>query len=100
MCVDKDLFNDVIVTLDDVALWLDVIPANLSNSPNARLRYCKEYDVASKIKTAKLNGLFYTLENKQKNNSHDFKHAFHPNYELPLNDPTKPKRLAHLLGEY
>lgn len=49
MCIDKDLFGDVIITFDDVELWLGEIPKHLSNSPNARLRYAKEYDV-SKIK--------------------------------------------------
>ena len=62
MCIDKDLFGDVIVTFDDVELWLDKVPVHLSDLPRSRLNYIKNYDVANKIKAAKLNGFFYTLE--------------------------------------
>ena len=65
MCKDKDLFGDVIVTLDDVELWLDMIPKHLSHLSSARLRYALDYDIASKIKAAKLNGYFYTLQELQ-----------------------------------
>jgi hypothetical protein len=63
MCIDADLFGQVIVTISDVELWLEantqVTPDNLSNRVTA---YIKNYDVASKIAAAKLSGEFYKLE--------------------------------------
>jgi hypothetical protein len=99
MCYHSDLFGDVIVTLDDVELWLDVVPRHLSNSPNSRIRYAKNYDVASKIKAAKINGNFYLMD------GNDFKHAFqsakslyHPNYISVLQQKSQSHRLTHLIG--
>ena len=66
MCIDKDLFGDVIITFDDVELWLDKVPVHLSALPRSRIKYIKDYDVASKIKAAKLNGYFYTLQCDEK----------------------------------
>lgn len=63
MCIDADLFGQVIVTISDVELWLEantqVTPDNL---PNRVTAYIKNYDVASKIAAAKLSGEFYKLE--------------------------------------
>ena len=63
MCIDADLFGQVIVTISDVELWLEantqVTPDNL---PNRVKSYIKNYDVASKIAAAKLSGEFYKLE--------------------------------------
>ena len=102
MCKHSDLFGDVIVTLDDVELWLNVVPRHLSNSPNARLRYAKSYDVASKIKQAKLNGSFYTLCSDQNDYTCDentTKYLYHPDYLAPYREKTQLHRLAHLIGD-
>lgn len=56
--MDKlDLFGDVVVTLDDVELWLDAVPQIPRNSPR-RNYYAKNWDVANKIKLAKRDGSF------------------------------------------
>lgn len=55
-----DLFNDVVVTLDDVELWLDLVALLPRNSPR-RDYYVKSWDVPGKIKAAKLAGLFDRL---------------------------------------
>ena len=36
MCIDKDLFGEVIITFDDVELWLNLIPRHLSASQRSR----------------------------------------------------------------
>lgn len=102
MCKDTDLFGDTIVLLDDVELWLDLIPKNLSTEPNSRIRYAKQYDIASKIKRAKQNGSFYQMQEfaeKQQQGLHPSKSAFHPDYlnDLFKQEKPKPHRLAHLL---
>jgi hypothetical protein len=102
MCKDYDLFGDVIVTLDDVELWLDTVPRYLSNAPNARLRYAKNYDIASKIKVAKMNNTFYQLEADKQNLSpppYSARFLFHPDYEAALIERPKLHRLCHLIGE-
>ena len=80
MCSDSDLFGDVIVTLDDVELWLNEVPKNLSHLSNSRLLYAKNYDVANKIKRAKLNGTFYDLGKSDKTAHHSAKFLYHPDY--------------------
>lgn len=61
MCVYSDLFGDVIVTVNDVNLWLDIVP-NLRGASNSRRNYYAKYnDVASKIKLSKLDGSFEKL---------------------------------------
>jgi len=63
MCIDLDLFGQVIVTISDVELWLEtntqLTPDNQSNRVKA---YIKNYDVASKIAASKITGEFYKLE--------------------------------------
>lgn len=55
-----DLFGDVVVTLDDVELWLDAVPQIPRNSPR-RNYYVKNWDVSNKIKAAKLAGIFDSI---------------------------------------
>ena len=69
MCLDSDLFGDVIVTLDDVELYLDNLPSiNFNSSQYRREQYSKTYPVASIIKSQKLSCEFYLLDvaNKQR----------------------------------
>lgn len=103
MCIHSDLFGDVIVTLDDVEFWLDNVPKHLSNSPNARIRYARDYDVASKIKYAKRTGSYYKMladkENLSRGDTSTVKALYHPDYEGVLLGEKKVHRLAHLLGK-
>lgn len=57
-----DLFGDVVVTFDDVEIWLDSIP-NLSDKISRRRWYLENYDVCRKIKSSKLDGSFTELIN-------------------------------------
>lgn len=59
-CPDSDLFGDVIVTADDVDLWLDSVPKLSPTSPR-RENYIRQWDVVNKIKAAKLGGWFDEL---------------------------------------
>ena len=54
---ERDLFDDVIVTRQDIAAWLEAVPRIPIDSPRAA-HYIKGYDVISKIKRAKLEGTF------------------------------------------
>lgn len=62
MCKDSDLFGDIIVTFQDVEIWLNQTAPYIS-----KLRwkdYIKSYDVTNKIKQSKLNGSFEKLINE------------------------------------
>lgn len=62
MCRDSDLFGDVIVTLDDVELWMMSLPNFTSDTPITRIEnYIINHPVSSIIKNAKLQGYFYNL---------------------------------------
>ena len=37
MCIDQDLFGEVVITFDDLELWLDLIPRHLSDKPRSRI---------------------------------------------------------------
>ncbi|MDD2932740.1 MAG: hypothetical protein PHO76_02535 [Methylotenera sp.] len=63
MCYYSDLFGDVIVTIDDVNLWLDVVPNLQGASNHLRNYYLKHNDIANKIKLSKLNHSFEKLIN-------------------------------------
>jgi hypothetical protein len=67
MCIDSDLFGDVIVTKSDVTFWLDTTALMQCRSKSSREYYAQFYDVASKIKLSKLNGSFAKLINKHEN---------------------------------
>lgn len=54
-----DLFGSVAISTDDVELWLDNLPNfNMQTGYNRREQYAKNYDLASIISRAKLNGGF------------------------------------------
>ena len=61
MCIDTDLFGDVIVTVKDIDLWLGVNARLNGRSHTQREHYSKTYDMANKIKLSKLNGSFICL---------------------------------------
>lgn len=56
-----DLFGDVVVTIDDINLWLDLIPRMKGLSNHRRNYYAQNNDVSNKIKAYKLNGKFNEL---------------------------------------
>ena len=56
----KDLFGDVIVTRDEVEQWVDVV-ARVPRSSPRREYYIMNWDVAGKIKAAKLAGKFEAI---------------------------------------
>lgn len=55
----KDLFGDVVVTIEDVEMWLDAVPKIPRTSPLRREYYAKNWDVVNKIKAYKLSGEFW-----------------------------------------
>lgn len=62
MCLDSDLFGEVIVTHDDVEIWLRNVPRlNNANRSEAASDYILNFDVVNKIKRAKLDNSFYCL---------------------------------------
>lgn len=65
MCYQSDLFGDVIVTQDDVNLWLDSIPDMCGATQTRRNYYAENHDIANKIKLSKLNGSFEILINER-----------------------------------
>lgn len=61
MCNDLDLFGDVIITYDDLNIWLDTVGNMRDRSNSSREHYAKTYDIENKIKSSKLNGSFKKL---------------------------------------
>lgn len=62
MCVDIDLFGEVVVTYDDVELWLRAVPRKVDGVRENHVKdYINNYNVVCKIKSAKLDGSFYYL---------------------------------------
>lgn len=55
-----DLLGGVIITFDEVELWLDIVAKLPRDSPRRRY-YCESWDVYGKIKAAKLDGTFNRL---------------------------------------
>jgi hypothetical protein len=66
MCVDLDLFGQVIITYSDVALWLENSRLSPDTIPTRVKAYIKDYDLSRKIAQAKLSGDFYKIENIRK----------------------------------
>ena len=57
-----DLFGCVAISTTDVELWLDNLPNFSSRTTSSRReQYAKNYDLASIISRAKLNGTFALL---------------------------------------
>lgn len=93
MCLDLDLFGDVVVTYDDVNLWLSNVPRLDDRHREDHVKdYIKNYDVIAKIKRAKLDNSFYCLNEKAHNDKQNlsiaikssFKYQFIPLPILPL----------------
>lgn len=76
-----DLFGEVVVTLEDVRLWLASVPRIDPDSPRA-LRYALSWNVPAKIRAAKLAGWFDQLE--------PVKPPDHPRLRWNLHDFTSP----------
>lgn len=57
------MFGDVIVTLDDVNIWLDSVPELKHATQTRRNYYAENHDIANKIKLSKLDGSFEKLIN-------------------------------------
>ncbi|MES2181641.1 MAG: hypothetical protein V4493_06045 [Pseudomonadota bacterium] len=79
MCVDSDLFGQVIVTNDDVELWLRTVPRFTDDTRINHVQdYIKNYDVVNKIIRAKHDGSFYRLNDSpyidNQNLSYNLKH--------------------------
>ncbi|WP_176034681.1 hypothetical protein [Burkholderia multivorans] len=53
-----DLFGEVIVTADDVARWVAALAPAYMSSERAFERYVRLWDVAGKVRAAKLAGTF------------------------------------------
>jgi hypothetical protein len=59
-----DLFGDVAVTYDDLELWVSALAPGFANNEHRRAYYIKFWDVAEKVRRAKLAGTFdATIEN-------------------------------------
>lgn len=56
---ERDLFGEVRVTLHDIDAWMSAVPRIDPGSPRAAW-YARAYDVANKIRAAKLAGTFET----------------------------------------
>ena len=61
MCYHSDMFGDIIVTLDDVNIWLDSVPELKHATQTRRNYYAENHDIANKIKLSKLDGSFEML---------------------------------------
>ena len=60
----RDLFGEVVVTLDDLDAWVAALAPGFASSDRRRAHYIRAYDVASKVRYAKLTGTFEsTIEN-------------------------------------
>jgi len=77
MCYDSDLFGDIIVTVNEVNIWLDATANLRGRTQTSRNYYAENYDVANKIKLSKLDGSFYKVINEyEQSNAYD---------DLPIN---------------
>lgn len=69
MCVDVDLFGEVIILKDDVELWLNECTRFDSSTPLKRKQqYIKDRPIASIIAHAKLDGSFYAARERHMDN--------------------------------
>lgn len=90
MCVDSDLFGEVIVTYDDVELWLRAIPRHVDGQRENQVQdYVENYNVVNKIREAKLNNSFYSLNDNlpldKQNLSQILKNLLKPKFKtLPI----------------
>ncbi|HCA27963.1 MAG TPA: hypothetical protein DEP05_10080 [Betaproteobacteria bacterium] len=60
-----DLFGEVIITRDDIETWIDIIPKIPASSTMRRNWYKRCWDVADKVRQAKINGTWDDIINQQ-----------------------------------
>jgi hypothetical protein len=53
-----DLFGEVVITLDDIETWVAAVAPAFMSSEHAFLHYVHAWDVADKVRRAKLDGTF------------------------------------------
>lgn len=53
-----DLFGDVVVTFDDLAAWVAAVAPGYAGSATRSAYYIERWNVAEKVRRAKLNGTF------------------------------------------
>lgn len=92
MCLDSDLFDDVVVTFDDVELWLiEYARYDGLIRYNQVAQYIANYDVINKIKREKRNNRFYSLNRKpvidKENLSRNIAQFFKPKFFNVLQRP-------------
>ncbi len=58
----KDLFGQVPVTLDDLQTWVKVKAPHMASNAWRFQHYVKAWNVADKIRAAKIDGSFYEIE--------------------------------------
>lgn len=62
-----DLFGQVVVTYDDLALWVSALAPGFAGTDTRRAYYIRCWDVAEKVRRAKLDGTFdATIENARR----------------------------------
>lgn len=65
MCLDTDLFGEIIILNTDVEIWLSECTRFDSSTPLKRKQqYIKDRPVASIIASAKLDGSFYAVKSR------------------------------------
>lgn len=59
-----DLFGDVVVTHDDLCLWVSALAPGFAGNTQRMAYYIERWNVADKVRRAKLSGTFETtIEN-------------------------------------
>ena len=59
-----DLFGEIVVTVDDLHLWVSAVAPGFAGSDARRAHYIRVWNVADKVRRAKLDGYFdSTIEN-------------------------------------
>lgn len=56
-----DLFGEVVITYDDLELWVSALAPGFSSNQHRRAHYIRQWDVAAKVRRAKLSGTFDTI---------------------------------------
>ncbi|CAG4928205.1 hypothetical protein [Paraburkholderia saeva] len=53
-----DLFGQVVISYDDLLVWVSAVAPGYAGSPTRLSFYIERWDVASKVRAAKLAGTF------------------------------------------
>jgi hypothetical protein len=60
----RDLFGQVVVSYEDLERWVSAVAPGFAHNPQRMAYYIRHWDVASKVRAAKLAGTFEaTIEN-------------------------------------